>query len=65
MNGVFTALGLFRGTSMRQLVLWRVSITTLWTLATSLSVSGWSVAFSEVEHFATARGFFALWAVQW
>ncbi|KAL8280334.1 hypothetical protein RQP46_007251 [Phenoliferia psychrophenolica] len=42
----------------------RLPVAVVWTLVTSLSSTGWTVAFSEGLHLQ-ARNFFALWAVAW
>ena len=42
----------------------RLPIAIVWTLVTSLSSAGWTVAFMEGLHLS-ARNFVALWAVTW
>lgn len=63
LNGLFNAFKLYRF-PLKVLVRDRLIMTTVWTLITSLCVTGWTLAWHESWEFP-AKNFFALWAVNW
>ncbi|GAA6005745.1 uncharacterized protein JCM10292_004619 [Rhodotorula paludigena] len=66
LNGLFLALGVYKGMSLRRHVKYRLAIGTIWTILTSLTIVAWALMFSE-DYRSTlpAKNFFALWTVVW
>lgn len=66
LNGLFLALGVYKGMSLRRHVKYRLAIGTIWTILTSLTIVAWALMFSEnFRSTLPAKNFFALWTVVW
>jgi len=63
-NGLFLGLGVYRNMSFARHIKFRVAISLVWTLVTSLCSVGWGAMFDE-GYGLDAKQFFALWTVHW
>lgn len=64
-NGLSQGLVLSSSTSIRQHVLWRVIVSTGWSLVASLCTAGWSIAYMGPTYLLPVKNFFAFWSVTW
>ncbi|TNY22026.1 hypothetical protein DMC30DRAFT_445625 [Rhodotorula diobovata] len=64
MNGLFLGLGVYRGMSLGRHLKFRLVISLLWTLLTSLCSVAWGLMFDE-DYSIEAKNFFASWTVHW
>lgn len=64
MNGLFLGLGVYRGMSLGRHLKFRLVISLLWTILTSLCSVAWGLMFDE-DYSIEAKNFFASWTVHW
>lgn len=63
-NGTFTAFGVYKKTSLLEILRVRIVLQFIWTVLISLSSTGWIFTFGE-GFMVPAKNFFAIWATYW